>query len=214
MGVRFSDLVGRYGDRVCVLADMPFYDKYFEKWCDDVSFRIDEVVDLEYDHSTLVELLALKDINIADETYLARDLYEKKYRKKFWDAKPFVDSYFSDKIWDMVESREVDFEVELSAEFMEAIFNMVTWIKKERFVNYVLDAVSEQTLFDVAKHLELKEVSHIRTLDHYYEIHEGCLDPHSDLAPTIFNRIMKLKMPQMFEATAQIIDRDLETKPD
>jgi len=213
MVVRFSDLVERYGDRVCVLADVPFYDKYFENWCDDVSFRIDEVVDLEYDHRTLVELLALKDINIADETYSARDLYERKYRKKFWDAKSLVDSYFSDKLWDMVESGEIDFEVELSAEFMEALFNMVTWITKERFVNHVLRAVSEQTLFDVAKHLELKEVDHIRTLDHYYEVHEHMSEPHYDLLPTISNRIMKLKMPQMFEATAQMISRDLETEP-
>ncbi len=62
--------------------------------------------------------------------------------------------------------------------------------------------------------MELKEVGHIRTLDHYYEVHDHMSEPYYALLPTISNRIMKLKMPQMFEALAQIIDRDLEIEPD
>lgn len=212
MKVRFSDLLKRYGD-VCILSEIPFYHKYFEEWCDDISFDLRATRYLEYYYDDLKEMLALKDLNIKDITYTVRELHERKYRQKLWDLKFFVDSDVSNKLCDMIYFGEIDFDVELSAEFIESMFDLATGMKKERFLSEALEILDKQTLFDVAKYLELKEVNHVRTLDHYYEIHGGCLDSFNDFRLAISNRIMKLNMPQMFEAIAQMVVRDLEICP-
>lgn len=201
MKVRYKDLCKKYPD-VCVLSDLPFYFEYFDKWADDVVVKFEDAYN-GWDYNNLIKLFAIKNISIKDITYSWRELCRES------NGCIVLKDYVNDYIFEDIAYEGIDFEVEISPGFIELIYERMKYMDKERFVRETLRNISDDVIFEVARHLKIGDSVNFQTLGDWLDYDDG---ENFAFENIIAKKFLRFNKPKMFKAVAQIVIRDLEMK--